>query len=76
MRKRKKDNKIYLCGNDLYDLFAGLQCDIKMYPTLKQLKEKRHCLDECGIISVELKNARVIKKGKYCLIDVEKFNKG
>lgn len=60
----KKNKKVYFCGTDLQDLSLGAT-DIVAYPSLKKLKEYRHCLDECGIISAEITNVKWLKKQNF-----------
>lgn len=54
MKLKNKKTKIYLCNTDLIDLALGAT-DIIAYPTLKDLKENKKCLDECGYCECELK---------------------
>jgi hypothetical protein len=63
-RNMKKPIKIYLCGTDLTDLSLGAT-DVVMFPTLKSLKKNRKCLDECGYISCEINNIKILKKPNF-----------
>ena len=36
----------------------------KVFPTVKALKENMKCVDECGIVEVEIKLVRVVEEGK------------
>ena len=55
--------KAYLCQTDWdTDIPMGAQ-DIKIVTNLKHLKQTRKCVKECGIVEVEIKLKRVVKKG-------------
>lgn len=41
----------YICGTDPTDLHLGA-LDVKIYPTIEDLKKHRTCWEECGIIEV------------------------
>lgn len=56
-----KSRKAYCCGTDF--AFEPIQF-INFYETTKELKSKKLCWSECGIVKVELKVTKVIKRGK------------
>lgn len=56
--------KLYFCGTDLIELEFGAT-DIIAYSSLKSLKAARKCLDECGIISIEVTNVKWLKKSDF-----------
>ena len=52
----------YMCKSD-YD-FELPNCETFVYPTLKELKEKRSCVKECGIVEVEIRLVRIVQPSK------------
>ncbi len=67
MRKNvdKKKNVIgYICGTDPTDLHIGA-LDVKIYPTVKDLKKARKCWKECGIKEVLLGDTKIKGTSKY-----------
>lgn len=55
--------KAYMCQTDWNtDLPLGAN-DVKLYTSLKALKRARSCVKECGIVEVEVKLKRLVKKG-------------
>jgi len=51
----------YMCGTDLHtELSAGGEG--KIYPTVKKLKKLQECWDECGIVKVQIKEVRTVRK--------------
>ena len=54
----------YMCKTAFdYDLYDGFR-DIKIYPSIKALINSRSCVQECGIVEVEVKLNRVIIDGE------------
>jgi hypothetical protein len=52
---------VFMCRVDYkYDLLNG---EVYIYPSLEELKEKRKCVDECGIVELELSFVRIVEKG-------------
>lgn len=43
-----------------YHLLNG---EVFVYPSLEALKSKRKCVDECGIVELELSLVRIVEKG-------------
>lgn len=56
-----KSRKAYCCATDL--AHEPIQF-INFYETVKELKSKKLCWNECGIVKVKLKVTKVIKRGK------------
>lgn len=56
-----KPRKAYCCGADF--AHEPVQ-DIKFYETVKELKLQKKCWSECGILKLELKAIKIIKRGK------------
>ena len=36
-----------------------------IYPTIKDLKKNKKCVEECGIVKVEVKLVKVIEEGRF-----------
>lgn len=45
--------KGYICGTDITDVNLGAT-DVVIYPSIEELKKKRSCWEECGIVEIEL----------------------
>lgn len=58
---KKRIVKGYICGTDLQDISLGAK-DVVIFPTVKFLKKKRSCWKECGILELNLSNAKYISK--------------
>lgn len=55
--------KAYLCTTDWNtELPLGVN-DVKIYTSLKTLKNQRTCYKECGIVQIEITKKKVIQKG-------------
>lgn len=55
-----KKVKVYVCGVD-WDYEMG-ECILHVYPSVKSLKKKRTCWKQCGIVQLEVRQSRIIKK--------------
>jgi len=47
-----KPKTFYICGVDL-DYELG-EITVKVYPSVKKLKEAQNCTDECGIVKITI----------------------
>lgn len=49
----------YMCKTDFDDELPNSETYV--YPSIEELKEKRPCVAECGIVEVEVKLRRVVQ---------------
>lgn len=52
--KSTETKKVYVCGVDWHHEI-GEAPDVIVYPSVKALKKRRSCWEECGIVELELK---------------------
>jgi len=52
----------YMCKTD-YD-FELPNCETFVYPDIKELREKRSCVEDCGIVEVEIRIVRIVQPSK------------
>lgn len=57
-----KKIKGYMCATDPTDIHLGAN-DVVIFSSIKALKKKRTCWEECGIVEIEIK-PKLIVKGK------------
>ena len=63
MKKPKKTYKAYVCGTNWgVEMRHGVE-HVQFYSSIKALKQHKECWAECGIVQVEIKSPRVVKKG-------------
>lgn len=56
--------KAYLCTTDWNTELPVMQAnDVRIFTSLSELKKQRTCWPECGIIEIEIKKKRTVKKG-------------
>lgn len=67
--KKSVTKKAYMCGVD-FQHELNHPCMTPVYSTLKTIKQHRACINECGIVEVEIKVKRWVKKQ-----DFKTFNK-
>ncbi len=53
----------YMCKADFDEELTNAETYI--YPSLDELKAKRACVAECGIVEVEVKLLRVVQQPNY-----------
>lgn len=51
--KKRNSKKIYVCGVD-WQHEVGEASDVRMYASIKKLKQERSCWKECGIVELEV----------------------
>lgn len=64
--------------NDYDDFITGYMCKVDfdwelgcasggniVYPSEKDLRERRKCVDECGIVEVRVQFVRVVQEERY-----------
>ncbi len=60
MTKRKG----YMDYVDFMEELGNNPAGNKVFPSVKALKKRKPCADECGIIEVEITLVKVVQKGK------------
>lgn len=56
--------KGYICGTDLLEVAMKAPHLPELFKSQAQLKRERSCWRECGIVEVEVKAKRYVKKAK------------
>lgn len=54
----------YMCQTDWLHELGCAHDGNKVYPSKKALEVERPCVEECGIVQVEVRLKRVVRKGK------------
>lgn len=63
MATKSKKYKRYMCGTDFdTELHYGAP-QVETYESVRALKNRKSCWRECGIIQVEIKMTKQIRKG-------------
>lgn len=56
--------KAYLCTTDWDTELPSFKAnDVKIYMSLKVLKEERPCWNQCGVVQIEIKKIKQVVKG-------------
>jgi hypothetical protein len=55
----------YMCKTDWECELGNAYDGNKVFPSIKALKEHYRCVDECGIVKVQVRLLRVVKKGMF-----------
>jgi hypothetical protein len=63
--KLGRTSKGYMCLTAFEHELEGDCKGTKVYPSLEALKETHKCLDQCGIVEVEVKSIRVVQEADY-----------
>lgn len=67
MATKPKPRKLYTCGVDWQHEIGeapDLEGKMPFYSTVKELKKKRTCWEECGIVEVEVKLTKWVEPQK------------
>lgn len=57
----------YMCLTAFEHELEGDCNGTKVYPSLEALREKHKCLDQCGIVEVEVKSVKIVQKSDWSL---------
>lgn len=55
--------KGYMCATDWHHELGHAHDGNKVYPSVKAIKRELTCTDECGIVQVEVRFIRTVKRG-------------
>ena len=65
---RKVSKKVYACTVD-WEHELGWASDLEgampLYTKLEKLKRERECVSQCGIVRLEIKYVRTVKRANY-----------
>lgn len=69
--------KLYVCETDwLHELGEEMKTpDVVMYPSVASLKRHRSCWEECGIVELEVKLNRYVRKSDFFKKNKKKVDK-
>lgn len=62
---KPKPVKCYMDLVDFYHELGEASDGNRLFPSIKDLKTYYKCVDECGIVEVEVRLKRVVKKSNY-----------
>lgn len=57
----------YMCLTDFEHELEGNCNGTRVYPSLEALFEKRECLEQCGIVAVEVKATSIVQEADYSI---------
>lgn len=55
----------YMCKTDYDDEMGYASDGVRVFPSLRALKEARKCLDQCGIVKVRIQLLEVIQESDF-----------